>query len=357
GRTADTDYGVEVLRKNWDYYAPRTDITYGSSLGPAIHGIVAAALGQTAQAYEYFRLSAFVDLENTRGNAAEGIHAASCGNLWQAVIFGCAGIQFTENGPVAKPNLPPTWKRLKFKLFWRNDWYYFDLKPGLSNMKTEIKGFIFDLDGVLTDTAEFHYQAWQKLADEENIPFDRKANEELRGVSRRDSLLKIIGERKYSETQIEEMMERKNRYYVESIGLITPYYLLPGAANLLDELRSQGIKIALGSASKNARTVIEKLGIADKLDFIADGNSVKRSKPAPDLFLYAASQLGLEPAQCIVVEDAASGIEAALAAGMLTIGIGSPERVAAAQIILPNLQGANLKDIFSKLGCLDNSTT
>ncbi|MDY6899406.1 MAG: HAD-IA family hydrolase, partial [Cyanobacteriota bacterium] len=128
-------------------------------------------------------------------------------------------------------------------------------------------------------------------------------------------------------------------------------YLLPGAGNLIAELREQGVKIALGSASKNARTVIEKLGIADKFDVIADGNSVQRSKPAPDLFLYAASELGLEPAQCVVVEDATSGIEAALGAGMLTIGIGSVERVGAAKIVLSSLQGATLGDILSKLGC------
>ncbi len=351
GRTAETDYGKETLLKNWDYYAPRTDITYGSSLGPAIHGIVAASLGKTAEAYEYFRLSAFMDLENSRGNAESGIHAASCGNIWQAVVFGYAGIQFTENGPIAKPNLPPTWKRLQFKLYWRNNWYSFDLKPEISNMKTEIKGFIFDLDGVLTDTAESHYQAWQKLADEEGIPFSREVNEALRGVSRRDSLLKIIGERKYSETQIQEMMERKNRYYVDSIEEITPFNLLPGVANLISQLGDKGIKIALGSASKNARSVIEKLGIADKFDVIGDGNSVQRSKPAPDLFLYAASELGLQPAECLVVEDAASGIEAALAAGMLTIGIGPVETVGAAKIVLPSLQGVNLEDIFSKLGC------
>jgi kojibiose phosphorylase len=354
-RTAETDYGKEVIKKNWDYYAPRTDITYGSSLGPAIHGLVAASLGDTGEAYENFRLAALVDLENTRGNAAEGIHAASCGSIWQAVIFGVAGIQFTKNGPVAKPNLPPTWKRLQFKLYWRGNWHDFDLKPKVKSMKSEIKGFIFDLDGVLTDTAEFHYRAWQKLADEEGIPFNREANEALRGISRRDSLIKIIGELNYSESQIQEMMERKNRYYVEFIQQITPQDLLPGADNLIDELRTARIKIAIGSGSKNARSVIEKLGIVDKLDAIADGNSVNRSKPAPDLFLYAASQLGLEPADCVVVEDAASGVEAALAGGMRTIGIGSDQRVGAAQIILPNLEGITLKDIQHKLSfCLSD---
>ena len=222
-------------------------------------------------------------------------------------------------------------------------------------VKTEIKGFIFDLDGVLTDTAEFHYQAWQKIADEEGNAYNREVNEGLRGVSRRDSLLKIIGDRKYSEAEIQEMMERKNRYYLEYIDEITSYNLLPGTGNLIAELREQGIKIALGSASKNARSVIEKLGIADKFDVIGDGNSVQRSKPAPDLFLYAANELGLEPAECVVVEDAASGIEAAIAAGMLTIGIGSGERVGAAQIVLPSLQGVHLKDIFSKLGFTEKS--
>ena len=348
-RSKETDYGKEVLTKNWDYYAPRTDITYGSSLGPAIHAIIAACLGKTAQAYELFRLAAFADLENTRGNAGSGIHAASCGSIWQTVIFGYAGIQFTENGPIAKPNLPPTWKRLQFKLYWRGNWYPFDLKQEVSSLKKEIKGFIFDLDGVITDTAELHFQAWHKLATDEGIPFNREANEALRGVSRRDTLLTIIGDRKYSESQIQEMMERKNRYYVELIQGITPEILLPGVANLIDELREKGIKIAIGSGSKNARSIIEKLGIADKFDFIADGNSVKRSKPAPDLFLYAASQLGLEPAHCVVVEDAASGIEAALAAGMRTIGIGPIERVGAAQIVLPGLKDINLKDILHTL--------
>ncbi len=314
---------------------------------------MAASLGKTGEAYENFRLAALVDLENTRGNASEGIHAASCGSIWQAIIFGVAGIQFTKNGLVAKPNLPPTWKRLKFKLHWRGDWHSFDLKPEVSSVRSEIRGVIFDLDGVLTDTAELHYQAWQKLADEEGIPFNREANEALRGISRKDSLIKIIDDRKYSESQIQEMMERKNRYYVEFIQQITPKYLLPGAGDLIDQLRTAGIKIAIGSGSKNARSVIERLGIADKLDAIADGNSVKRSKPAPDLFLYAASQLRLEPADCVVVEDAASGVEAALAGGIRTIGIGPDERVGAAQIILPSLESVSFEDIKHKFSfCL-----
>jgi len=343
----------DALQKNWDYYAPRTDITYGSSLTPAIHAILAANLGATADAYQQFMQAAMVDLEDSRGNTEDGIHAASAGGVWQAVVFGFGGIQLKDDGPVATPHLPPTWTRLKFKLHWRGTWHSFDLTPPSAQApdshKPNIQGFIFDLDGVLTNTAEFHYRAWQQLADEENLPFDRQANEALRGVARQASLLLIVGDRSYSEAQLQEMMERKNRYYVESIQTITPQDLLPGAVALLDELRQTGMKIAIGSASKNAKTVIEKLGIADRIDVITDGDSVEKPKPAPDLFLYAATQLGLDPAHCVVVEDATVGIEAAIAAGMWAIGLGSMDHVGAAHIVLQNLMGVHWADLQTKL--------
>ncbi|HTL90481.1 MAG TPA: beta-phosphoglucomutase, partial [Leptolyngbya sp.] len=195
------------------------------------------------------------------------------------------------------------------------------------------------LDGVITDTAEYHYRAWQRLADEEKLPFDREANEALRGVSRRASLMKIIGDRSFSEEQIQSMMQRKNDYYVDSIQSISPADLLPGALNFIDELKQAGIKISLGSASKNARPVIEKLGILDRFDAIADGYSVENPKPAPDLFLFAAEEIGVPPANCVVFEDAAAGIEAALAAGMWAVGLGPDDRVGEAHVVLSNLKG------------------
>jgi HAD superfamily hydrolase (TIGR01509 family) len=141
------------------------------------------------------------------------------------------------------------------------------------------------------------------------------------------------------------MMERKNRYYVDSIQSISPLDLLPGALDLLKELRRANIKIALGSASKNAKSVVDSLGIAEYMDAIADGYSVERSKPAPDLFLFAAQQLGLAPEHCIVVEDAAAGITAAIAAGMGTVGIGPEERVGAAVVVLPGLENTHIADL------------
>ncbi|MEA5627766.1 beta-phosphoglucomutase [Nostoc sp. UHCC 0251] len=398
--SADFPYNEKALQTNWDYYAPRTDITYGSSLGPAVHAILASDLGKSTEAYQVFIQALMVDLEDNRGNTSDGIHGATAGGVWQAVIFGFGGIQLTENGPVAKPHLPDGWTRLKFKLHWQGLWHEFDLHQGLGmghgalgmghgawgmghgnkerreqgdKGKMEItnaqfpipnpqslmpnaqcpmpniKGFIFDLDGVLTDTAELHYQAWQKLADEEVIPFNQQANEALRGISRRASLMHIIGDRPYSEAQIEEMMERKNGYYVELIQHMTSKDLLPGAIALLDELRQAGIKIGIGSASKNAQTVIERLGIADKIDAIADGYSVEQPKPAPDLFLYAAKQLGIEPAQSVVVEDAAAGVEAAIAAGMWAVGLGPAERVGAAHVVYPSLEGVKWADLRAKL--------
>ncbi|WP_424094938.1 beta-phosphoglucomutase [Moorena producens] len=366
GVTSDPEKYREILQRNWDYYSPRTDHTYGSSLGPAVHAILACELGKTEEAYVHFMRAAMVDLENVRGNAHEGIHGASGGGLWQAIIFGCAGIKFTDNGPVAIPHFLPGWTRLKFKLQWRGKKYEFDLNPETSTQTAQseatispssrppgspaqIQGVIFDLDGVITDTAEYHYQAWQKLADEQGIPFNREANEALRGLSRRESLMALLNGRSATEDQLQEMMDRKNKYYLELIKNISKADLLPGALELLTELKEAGIKAAIGSGSKNAKEVMERLGISDRIDSISDGYSVTRSKPAPDLFLHAAQQLGLEPAYCVVVEDAGSGVEAALAAGMWAVGLGPVERVGAAHLVLPSLEGVHWSNLHKQL--------
>lgn len=215
---------------------------------------------------------------------------------------------------------------------------------------TSIKAFIFDLDGVLVDTAEYHYRGWKRLADEEGLPFDRKENEALRGISRRESLLLILKGRTLPEEKIQEMMERKNRYYLEFIRDVTPADMLPGASELLQEIHAAGLKSAVGSASKNASQVVQQLGIASLLDAVSDGYSVANPKPAPDLFLHAAAQLGVPPAECVVVEDAAAGIQAAQAGGFRSVGLGPVERVGAADLVLPSLAGARLEQILAALG-------
>lgn len=181
---------------------------------------------------------------------------------------------------------------------------------------------IFDLDGVLTDTAEYHYLAWKQLADEEGLFFDRTLNEQLRGVSRRDSLRLILGQQQVTEERLQEMMSRKNSYYVAMLDQLSSADLLPGAAALLDELDAAGIPYGLASASRNAPNVVRRLGVADRFAIIADGHSVLRQKPAPDLFRYAAAQMEVVPSHCLVIEDAAAGIEAAQAAGMAALALG-----------------------------------
>ncbi len=209
-----------------------------------------------------------------------------------------------------------------------------------------IEAFIFDLDGVLTDTAEYHFLAWKRLADEEGLPFSREDNEHLRGVSRRASLDLILKGQKVPEKKIEEMMERKNGYYRSYLETVSEKDLLPGTVDLLDRLKKKRFRLALASASKNAQTVIDKLGIGEYFEVVADGNSVEKTKPAPDLFLYAAEQLKLKPQVCLVVEDAEAGITAARAAGMHTIGIGPKERVGAADYVYHSVAAIKLEEII-----------
>ncbi len=210
------------------------------------------------------------------------------------------------------------------------------------------KAIIFDLDGVLTDTSEFHYKAWKRLADEEGIPFTHQENDEyLRGVSRRESLMYIIRGRNYSEAQIQEMMDRKNRYYNEMITSMSPQDLVAGGRDLLSEIRNAGIKVAIASGSKNCRLVLEHLDIMSFLDGIADGNSVVNSKPAPDIFVYAAGLVQVPTPACLGVEDADAGIEAIKTAGMQALGIGPEERFHRADKVLPTLASLHLADVLN----------
>jgi kojibiose phosphorylase len=209
-----------------------------------------------------------------------------------------------------------------------------------------IHAFIFDLDGVITDTAEYHFQAWKCLADEEGISFTRQDNEALRGVPRRESLNRLLKGKPISDEQAELWMAQKNEYYKLLISGMTPNDILPGVLDLLEEIRAAEMKIAIASASKNASTVVDRLKLGERIDVLCDGHSVERHKPAPDLFIHAADEFGIPPGQCIVVEDAQAGIAASHAAGMLSVGLGPVERVGDAHVVLPNLEGVTLRQII-----------
>ena len=189
------------------------------------------------------------------------------------------------------------------------------------------KGFIFDLDGVIEDTAKYHFLAWKTLADNLNVPFSETQNEQLKGVSRIESLKKILkwGKISISEAEFNSIMAGKNDHYLSYISKMTEAEILPDVKKTLDFLISKNQRIALGSASKNARPILEKVALLDFFEAIVDGNSVKKAKPNPEVFVKAAYELGSASKDCIVFEDAIAGIQAANAAGMLSIGIGDKD--------------------------------
>jgi kojibiose phosphorylase len=213
----------------------------------------------------------------------------------------------------------------------------------------ELRAVIFDLDGVITDTAEYHYQAWQLLADEIGVAFDRERNDQLRGVSRRESLRLVLGDHHVDEDQAQELMARKNSHYLSLLGRLTPADVLPGVGDLLAELRAAGLPSAIASASRNTPVVLAALGLADSFDAVVDGRDGLAAKPAPDVFLAAADRLGVPAGQCVVVEDATAGIAGALAAGMWTVGLGPAERVGAAHVRLDDLSGMTLARLREEL--------
>lgn len=202
-----------------------------------------------------------------------------------------------------------------------------------------VKGAIFDLDGVLVDTAKYHYLAWKELAQELGFDFTEKDNEQLKGVSRMRSLeiLLQIGKITATQEQKQELADRKNRRYVQMLQKLTKADLLEGAEFCILQLRQKGVKIALGSASKNAPFILEKLGIHDLFDAVVDGNMVSRAKPDPEVFLTAVRLLGLKPEECCVFEDAQAGIEAAKAAGCLAIAVDKAESLVGADMTLHTL--------------------
>lgn len=208
-------------------------------------------------------------------------------------------------------------------------------------------GLIFDLDGVITDTAEYHYRGWKKLADDEGLPFTREDNEALRGVSRRESLNLLLKGKQIPEETAQEWMTRKNNYYKAYLEDITPADLLPGARSFLEDAINAGAKIGLASASRNARTVMDRLQITDMFDVIGDGYAVVNTKPAQDLFVWVAGGFQLPVTRCIAFEDAEAGVTAALQAGMKCVGIGPRERVGQAHLVCDGLHDITLEQVLN----------
>ena len=213
-----------------------------------------------------------------------------------------------------------------------------------------IEAFIFDLDGVITDTAHYHYLAWKELGKTLGIEIDEKFNETLKGISRLESLEKILvygkREKDFAESEKLNMATNKNNYYISFIKNLTPKDILPGIKKLLEDIKSNNIKIGLASASKNALMVLENLNLISYFDFIADAGECRNSKPAPDIFLMAANGLGVDPVNCIGIEDSGAGIESINIAGMYSVGVGDFKTLKKSKYLVEKTDDLNFENIL-----------
>lgn len=215
--------------------------------------------------------------------------------------------------------------------------------------ESKYKAVIFDLDGVIVTTDDYHYQAWKTLADRESIHFDRAINERLRGVGRRESLDIILekSDKKYTDEQKNNMTDEKNAIYRDSLNALTSSDILPGVTQLLHSLKARGVKIAIGSSSRNTPTILDKIGLGDFFDTVVDGNMISRSKPDPEVFLSAAKRLNEDPRQCVVIEDADAGIASALSAGCKAVGVGAAAENLQAHMRILNLSNIDVDALLS----------
>ncbi len=214
---------------------------------------------------------------------------------------------------------------------------------------SRFKAVIFDLDGVITDTAHYHYLAWKRLAESEGVPFDLAFNEQLKGIDRMGSLDLILAgaPKTYSPGQKQALADLKNRHYQDLIAGMSASDLLPGAVDALAAVRAAGLRIGLASVSRNAFTVLDRLGIRERFDIVVDAALIANSKPDPEIFLTAARLLGVAPIDCLGVEDAVAGVAAIKSAGMLALGIGSAEVLTEADLVIPGLDHFELSGLFA----------
>ncbi len=373
-------FSFSQKRRDFDYYEPLT--TGDSSLSACIQGIMALELGYNNIGKKYAQSTAFVDIDDLQGNTSEGLHTASMAGSWMLVVYGFAGLRYKEGIPWVYPHhIPENWEELKFSLKIssgllsiriNSEWTEYVCKePGLSGsqksievvhrnkklmignepikVKTgpEFKGAVFDLDGVITSTDDYHYQAWKYLSDEMGWVFNREINHRLRGISRSESLLIIAGENNQllTEEEIQVMTEKKNRRYLKLLDGLTASDIMPGTIELLSHLRKRGIKSALASASRNAGYIIDKLGLTTCFDYLVSASAVEFGKPDPEIFIKASEGIDVLPDECVGFEDAQPGIEGIIAAGMKSVGVGESVRSSKCDLHVSNLSEITVSDI------------
>lgn len=365
--------------RNFTFYEAYT--TGDSSLAYCIQSIMACETGDIKKAEKYFDNTARMDIEDVHGNTKDGIHTACMAGSWMSVVYGFAGFRDHGGHYSFNPHLLPRWKTLCFKLCLHDSIIeisitkeevcytllegkrltFFHRKTSVTldtqnhrqsfSLVPVIEAVLFDLDGVITDTAELHYRAWKKTADEHDLLFDRIINEKLRGVSRNSSFEIILqhNNQTWPEEKKISVIEKKNEYYKELLNELSEKDVLEGIISLLEEIKSKNIKTVLVSASKNASMVCKKIGISHYFDEMVNPEEVPVMKPESDIFIKGAELAGVWYYNCICIEDAQAGIDAIRKAGICAVGIG--QSLTNAHYIVDNTTSLTFKvlqEAFSK---------
>ncbi|MGB3753392.1 MAG: beta-phosphoglucomutase [Parerythrobacter sp.] len=378
--------GIPQMQKARDlaFYEPLT--THDSTLSATAFGIVSCETGAFDAALAFQQEAAFVDIENRHANSHHGAHMAAMAGSWLILVQGWGGMLAAGDMLHFRPRCPADWPAYSFRLQWRGSVVEVAVTAGDTSYRLidgpplalhdygrpvtvtqgephridrpALKAVIFDLDGVLTDTAEAHFHAWKRLCDEELLPFSRSLNDRLKGVSRRASLDIILtaANASRSEADFTRMLARKNAFYRAAIAGYSPADLFKGARELLLACLDAGLRIGLASASRNAGDVVRALGIADLFDCITDAATIRNGKPDPEIFLRTAETLGIAPASCVGVEDARAGVTAINAAGMVAIGIGDANELDAAAVIVPQIGDVTVPALHTAITDNKNKT-
>ena len=377
---AGGDVDRATKRRDFDYYEGVT--VHDSTLSASTFAIVAAEVGRPDRAWRYFNDTLRVDIDDLHGNASHGAHMAAMAGSWLALAWGYAGLRVDDGTLAFDPTLPAAWNGYRLGLVWqgrrieaavsretaryrlvdgapltiRHAGAVRELRVGhdavAARWPQPFKAAIFDLDGVIADTAVLHHAAWKRLAGEIGLPFDDAIGERLKGVDRMGSLEIVLGDAgaRYTNDEKYALAERKNGYYVAAIAQLGPESLLPGARDALVAVRAAGLATALASASRSAHALVERLGIAGLFDHVVDAATIARPKPDPEIFVAAARALGVAPGDCVGIEDAAAGVAAIRAAGMRAIGVGDGAALAQADAVLADLTGFDVARFIATPG-------
>ena len=364
--------------RNYAFYERYT--TGDSSLSHCIMSIMAAKTGDGEKALDYFNKTVRMDIDDVNGNSRDGIHTACMAGSWMSVVYGFAGFEDYGGEYSFDPKLPRGWKDLEFNLSLKGcvlgvkitadnaaytlksgsalEFYHRNEKVSLKageaksfSLKKQLKAVLFDLDGVLTNTAPLHYKAWKEMADREGLRFDLEMNKKLLGISREESLEVILKENgvEWSDEKKKATCTEKNERYKELLETLSEADILSGIKEFIAELKAHGVKVSLASSSKNAPAILEKLGLAESFDAMADAASIQKAKPEPDLFLQAAENAGVWYSDCVAVEDAQSGIDAIKKGGITAVGIGKAAELTGADLVLGSTAELKYEKIKSLL--------